>query len=52
VVALDYVEPGDEQDPALLERLRDGATAVTLKDGEKKTLTLKLTANPGSIPAP
>ncbi len=52
VVALDYLEPGEEQNPDLLERLRDSATPVTLKEGEKKTLTLKLTANPGSVPAP
>jgi hypothetical protein len=42
VVAVDYLEPGEEQDPDVLERLRAVATSVTLKESEKKTLALKL----------
>jgi hypothetical protein len=42
VVALEYLEPGDEGDPDLLERLRPGATAVSITDAGSKTVTLKL----------
>lgn len=45
VVALEYLEPGDEQDPEVLERLRALATAVTLREGEQKAVTLKIAAN-------
>jgi hypothetical protein len=41
VVALEYLEPGDEQDPETLERLRGLGTPVTARDGEQKTVTLK-----------
>jgi hypothetical protein len=41
VVALEYLEPGDEQDPDTLDRLRGLGTSVTLKDGEQQTLTLR-----------
>jgi hypothetical protein len=41
VVALEYLEPGDEQDPETLERLRSLSTSVTVKDGEQRTVTLK-----------
>jgi hypothetical protein len=41
-VALDYLEPGEEQDPDLLERLKDVATPVEVKAGEAKTISLKL----------
>ena len=47
VVALDYLEPGNEQDPDVLERLRSLATSVALKDGEQKSMTLKIAVNPG-----
>jgi hypothetical protein len=43
VAAVDYLEPGEEQDPEVLERYRSAATPVSLEDGEQKTLTLKLT---------
>jgi hypothetical protein len=42
LVALEYLEPGEEGDPELLERLRRGATPVTLSEAESKTVTLKL----------
>ena len=43
VVALDYLEAGEEQDRQLLERLRSRATSVTLGDGEQRSLQLDLT---------
>lgn len=43
-VALEYVEPGQEMDPEFLERLARSAATVTLAEGEKKTLMLKLPA--------
>ncbi len=41
-IALDYLEPGEEGDPEVLERLRPVATSVTIGDGEAKTLNLKI----------
>jgi hypothetical protein len=41
-VALEYLEPGEEGDPEVLERLRPVATPVTIGDGEAKTLNLKI----------
>jgi hypothetical protein len=43
VVALNYLEAGEEQDRQLLERLRSRATSVTLGDGEQRSLQLDLT---------
>jgi hypothetical protein len=40
--ALDYMEPGEETNPEFLEKLKSSATAVTIAESEKKTLTLKL----------
>ena len=48
VVALDYLEPGEESDPELLERLRAQATAIKLRDGEEKTIVLKQLVTRGS----
>ena len=42
VVALEYLESGEEADPEVLERLRAHATRVTLAEGEVKTLPLKV----------
>jgi hypothetical protein len=42
VVALEYVETGQEHDPAQLEAWRPVATTVTLAEGEARTVTLKL----------
>jgi carboxypeptidase family protein len=42
VIALDYLEMGEEGDPEQLEKWKAGATRVTLADGEPKSLTLKL----------
>ncbi len=41
VVALQYLEPGEEADPDVLERLRSQATQVTVLEGEAKTVTLE-----------
>jgi hypothetical protein len=44
-VALDYFDPADDaSDPEFLDRIRDRATAVSVIDGETKTIDLKLTA--------
>lgn len=40
-VALEYLEPGDEQDPELLEKWRRNATRVTLDAGESTTVTIE-----------
>jgi hypothetical protein len=42
VVALDYLEPGQESDPEFLERLKSLGTSVRVGDGESKTITLKM----------
>jgi hypothetical protein len=41
--AIDYLEPGEERDPALLNRLFERAVAVALGEGEVKSLNLKMT---------
>ena len=43
-VALEYMEPGEEGNPEFLEKLKPLATRVSVAEGEKKTLTLKLSA--------
>jgi hypothetical protein len=40
--AVDSVEDGEWQDPEFLERLREPASRVTIREGETKTLTLPL----------
>jgi carboxypeptidase family protein len=42
VVAIDSLDPGDENDPELLEQLRELATSTALGWGEAKELSLKL----------
>jgi protocatechuate 3,4-dioxygenase beta subunit len=42
LIALDYLEMGEEGDPEQLEKWKANATRVTLADGEPKSLTLKL----------
>jgi len=42
VVAVDYLEPGEEGDPEQLERWRPQASSVTLKEGQPTTVTLRL----------
>lgn len=42
LAALEFLEPGEEGDPELLERLRPAATPVSVTDGAAKTVRLKL----------
>ena len=42
VVALDYLEEGESDDPEFLESIRSKAAKLELGDGDKRTLTLKL----------
>lgn len=42
LIALDYLETGEEGDPEQLEKWKANATRVTLADGEPKSVTLKL----------
>jgi hypothetical protein len=41
-VAVEYIAQGDWFDPEVLERLRNGAEAFTLGEGETKSLDLTL----------
>jgi hypothetical protein len=41
-VAVDYLENGEAADPEFLAQMRDGATRLTLADGESKVLDLTL----------
>lgn len=43
-VAVDYLEQGEFQDPAFLERMRGRATAFSLAEGENKNVDLTLVA--------
>ncbi|HVL68168.1 MAG TPA: carboxypeptidase-like regulatory domain-containing protein [Vicinamibacterales bacterium] len=43
-VALEYLEPGEEGNPEFLESVRSLGAAVRVADGEKKQITLKLSA--------
>jgi hypothetical protein len=44
--AFEYIEPGQSGDPDFLKQIRDRATAFSLGDGEVKTISLKLIAQP------
>jgi protocatechuate 3,4-dioxygenase beta subunit len=41
-IAVGYLEPGEERDPDLLEAWRQGATPITLSEGETHALDLRL----------
>jgi carboxypeptidase family protein len=41
-LAVDYLEQGEFQDPAFLERMKGRATAFSINEGENKTLDLTL----------
>jgi hypothetical protein len=43
-IAVGYLQPGEEQDPDLLEGWRKGATPFTLSEGETRAVDLKLSA--------
>jgi hypothetical protein len=40
--AMSYIEDGESQDPEFLERLRESAARVTVREGETRTLALRL----------
>jgi hypothetical protein len=42
MAAVDYIEEGQWQDPEFLEQLRESASRLDLKDGETKTVSLRL----------
>jgi hypothetical protein len=42
IAAIEYLEPGEETNPALLEQLRARATRVVLREGEPKSIALTL----------
>ena len=42
VIALEYLESGEESDPEQLEKWKNAATRLSLKEGEQKVLSLKL----------
>lgn len=44
-IALDYLEPGEERDPGLLEDWRKRGTPLTLSDGQTYTLDLKVSGS-------
>jgi hypothetical protein len=43
-VALEYLEPGEESSAEFLERLKPSGTSVRVAEGEKKSVTLKLSS--------
>jgi len=45
-IALDDIEPGEQTDPAFLERVQSRATRFSLARGETKTLDLQLQPSP------
>jgi protocatechuate 3,4-dioxygenase beta subunit len=46
IVALDRIEPGQQSDPEFLDVVRAKATAITIREGETRTVDLKI--NTGS----
>jgi len=46
LAAVDAVEQGEWFDPAFLDRLRDGAIRVSLREGESKAVTLSMNVQP------
>ena len=42
VVAVDYVDPSESNDPEFLDRVRTKATTLTVNEGETKVLDLKV----------
>jgi protocatechuate 3,4-dioxygenase beta subunit len=46
IVALDKVDPSQMSDPEFLDVIRTKATAITIREGETRTVDLKITAVP------
>jgi len=44
VAAVDYLEDGEAEDPQFLERLRNRATSVSLREGEQRSMQLDVIA--------
>ena len=42
VIALDKIDPGQVTDPEFLDAIRTKATTITIRDGETRTIDLKL----------
>jgi hypothetical protein len=42
VVATDDTEPGEERDPDVLTQLRSKGSRITLRDGETRTIDVKV----------
>jgi len=42
VVATDDMEPGEERDPGVLEQLRSKGSRITLRDGDTRTIDVKV----------
>ena len=40
--AVEYLEPGEERDPEVLNRLQVGAERLTLTEGQSQALTVRL----------
>ena len=43
VIAVDYLEEGEESDPEFLKRMRERGTRVSLREGERRSVELRLT---------
>ena len=43
IIAIDKLEPGQWTDPEFLERIRSKATDVSIREGETRTVDLKIT---------
>jgi len=43
VIALDYVDQNEWNDPDFLERIRSKATAFSINEGEAKSIDLRIT---------
>lgn len=48
-IAVEYLEPGEERDPDLLQQWRPRGTSFTLSEGETHALDLKLSVTSGVI---
>jgi hypothetical protein len=42
IIAIDKIEPGESSDPDFLETVRSKATAVSIREGDSRTVDLKL----------
>jgi hypothetical protein len=47
VVALEYLDDGEEENPEFLKQVRDLATVVTIGEGESRRLALRVVSPRG-----